>query len=82
MLEPTTCVDFTEQDLEMIESALQTQEKILSVQSRASGSNAAKLRLIELRAVLRRVRSKNGKTPQTPCRKVTGLGGFARALFG
>ena len=82
MLDPKTCIDFSNHDLELIESALQTQEKILAVQSRASGRNSAKLRLIELQAVLRRVRSKNGKTQQTPCRRVGGLTGFARALFG
>jgi hypothetical protein len=82
MIDQKTCVDFSQNDLELIESALQTQEKILSVQSRASGSNTAKLRLIELRAVLRVVRNKTGKVQQTPCRRVGGITGFARALFG
>lgn len=80
MLEQKNCVDFSEHDLELIESALQTQEKILTVQSRAGGNNAAKVRLNELKTVLRRVRRKNGTTPQPTCRS-GGWGGFARALF-
>jgi hypothetical protein len=48
-------VDLTKQDLELIEAALQTQEKILSVQSRA-GSNAARTRLNDLKGLMRRLR--------------------------
>ena len=46
MLDDTYAVDLTKQDLELIEAALQTQEKILSVQSRAGGS-AARARLLK-----------------------------------
>ena len=82
MLETKNCVEFSEHDLDLIESALHTQEKILAVQSRASGNNTAKVRLNELKSVLRRVRRKNAKATQAPCRSGGGLGGFARALFG
>lgn len=82
MFDSKACTDFNEHDLDLIESALHTQEKILAVQSRASGNNTAKLRLNELKSVLRRVRRRNGITAETPCRATGGLGGFARALFG
>lgn len=55
MLDETHNVDLTLQDLELIEAALQTQEKILSVQSRA-GSSAARTRLNDLKGLMRRLR--------------------------
>ena len=55
MLDDTYAVDLTKQDLELIEAALQTQEKILSVQSRAGG-NAARARLNDLKGLMRRLR--------------------------
>ncbi len=48
-------VDLTAHDLELIETALQTQEKILSVQSRAGGS-AARTRLNDVKGLMRRLR--------------------------
>ena len=55
MLDDTHTVDLTKQDLELIEAALQTQEKILSVQRRAGGS-AARTRLNDLKGLMRRLR--------------------------
>lgn len=55
MLDDTHSVDLTKHDLEMIEAALQTQEKILSVQSRAGGS-AARARLNDVKGLMRRLR--------------------------
>ena len=55
MLDETHSVDLTLQDLELIEAALQTQEKILSVQSRAGG-DAARTRLNDLKGLMRRLR--------------------------
>ena len=76
MLDDTYTVDLTKQDLELIEAALQTQEKILSVQSRAGGS-AARARLNDLKGLMRRLRRQspvpNGETPS--------WGQTARSLF-
>ena len=58
MPDDTQSVDLTKQDLEMIEIALQTQEKILSVQSRAGGS-AERVRLNEIKGLMRRLRRQN-----------------------
>jgi hypothetical protein len=55
MLDDVQKVDLTRQDLEMIEGALATQEKILAVQSRAGG-RAARNRLNELKGLMRRLR--------------------------
>ncbi|WP_223423008.1 hypothetical protein [Tateyamaria pelophila] len=55
MTDDTHNVDLTKQDLEMIETALQTQEKILSVQSRAGGG-AERARLNDLKGLMRRLR--------------------------
>ena len=52
-------LEFSDHDLEVIEEALFTQEKILSVQSRAGG-NMAKTRLNELQGLLRRMRRQRG----------------------
>ena len=67
MLDDTYAVDLTTQALELIEAALQTQEKILSVQSRAGG-NAARARLNDLKGLMRRLRRQTpaptgGETP-------------------
>ena len=62
MLDDTYSVDLTKQDLELIEAALQTQEKILSVQSRAGGM-AARTRLNDLKGLMRRLRRQNPTTP-------------------
>jgi hypothetical protein len=76
MLDQYKDVEFSGHDLEVIEEALFTQEKILSVQSRAGG-NAAKVRLNELQGLLRRVRSQRGGQAKQP----TGIRAmFARVL--
>lgn len=49
-------VDLTQQELDVIEAALHTQEKILSMQSRASGDTTAASRLSELKSTLRKLR--------------------------
>ncbi|MEO0390643.1 MAG: hypothetical protein AAF218_06840 [Pseudomonadota bacterium] len=62
MLDAHHSVDLTAEELELIETALQTQEKILSVQSRAGGTLATS-RLDRLRALSRRL---GGYSPRTP----------------
>lgn len=70
-------VDLTPQEIAVIESALHTQEKILSMQSRANGDGQATSRLHELKSTLRNLRrqNRNGQKPST-------LGSMARSLFG
>ena len=59
MLDQNQDIEFSDHDLEVIEEALFTQEKILSVQSRAGG-NGAKTRLSELQGLLQRMRRQRG----------------------
>lgn len=76
MMKDKHSVDLTPQELDVIQSALQTQEKILSVQSRASGDGKVATRLGELKSVLRSLRRQSPKTrPQ-------GWFSMARTLFG
>lgn len=78
MLENAHNLDLSARDLKLIQDALYTQEKILSVQSRAGG-NAAKMRLNEVKELMRRV-GRNTSTPKaTECKSWMGL---TRALFG
>lgn len=58
-------VDLSKQDLEMIEAALQTHEKILSVQSRA-GEGTARARLNDLKGLMRRLRRQT-PAPNASC---------------
>ncbi len=55
MLEDVQKIELTRNDLDLIESALATQEKILAVQSRAGGRNA-RARLNDLKSLMRRLR--------------------------
>lgn len=55
MLDDVQKVDLTRQDLEIIEAALATQEKILAVQSRAGG-RSARTRLNDVKGLMRRMR--------------------------
>lgn len=71
------CLDLTKQDLELIETALQTQEKILSVQSRAGGG-AARAQLNDLKGLMRRLRRQT-PVPHAGCPK--NWGQAARQLF-
>ena len=77
MLDDTYAVDLTKQDLELIEAALQTQEKILSVQSRAGGS-AARARLNDLKGLMRRLRR---QTPAPSGAAASSWSQTARSLF-
>ena len=77
MPDDTHNVDLTKQDLELIEIALQTQEKILSVQSRAGGG-AERARLNDLKGLMRRLRR---LTPTHNAGYVTSWGQTARQLF-
>ncbi|WP_299687724.1 hypothetical protein [uncultured Tateyamaria sp.] len=77
MLDDTYAVDLTKQDLELIEAALQTQEKILSVQSRAGGS-AARARLNDLKGLMRRLRR---QTPAPAGAETPSWSQTARSLF-
>lgn len=52
----THSVDLTPQELQLIEAALQTQEKILTVQSRAGQDVTTERRLGDLRSALRNLR--------------------------
>lgn len=70
-------VDLTPQDIAVIESALHTQEKILAMQSRASGDVNATSRLSELKSTLRALRK------QTPNgNRQSSWSAMARTLFG
>lgn len=78
MFGDTRSVDLTAQQIEVIEAALHTQEKILSVQSRAGADMATRARLNELKSVLKTLRRQTPATCTQPwhwtCR--------ARSLFG
>ncbi|WP_299623242.1 hypothetical protein [uncultured Tateyamaria sp.] len=77
MRDETHSVDLTQQDLDLIETALQTQEKILSVQSRAGGS-AARTRLNNLKGLMRRLRR---QTPMAGAPVASSWSQAARQLF-
>ena len=55
MLENLNRLDLTAKDIELIEAALHTQKKILSVQSQAGGTGAGH-KLTELKHLMTRVR--------------------------
>ncbi len=73
-----TSVDLSQQELGVIEAALRTQEKILSVQSRANGDATARARLNELQAVLRTLDRHLDVPAPEQCQ---GWSGMARAFF-
>ena len=77
MRDDTHNVDLTTQDIELIEAALQTQEKILSVQSRAGGESA-RTRLNALKGLMRRLRR---QTPGPQTMPGTSWGQAARQFF-
>lgn len=77
-----TSIDLSQQELGVIEAALRTQEKILSVQSRANGDATAQARLSELRAVLKTLDPHLVMPPQAPAQSEgQGWGSMARAFF-
>lgn len=75
MIEKQT-LDLTPHEISVIQSALHTQEKILSVQSRASGDGTVATRLSELKGVLKTLRR------HAPEQQSGGFRSFTRALFG
>ncbi len=77
MLDDTTTVDLTRHDIEIIEQALQTQEKILSVQSRAGG-DTARVRLNDLKGLIRRL---DRQMPAANAQGCNSWSQVARALF-
>lgn len=58
MLDDKTKLDLSPQEFELISQALQTQEKIWKVESRA-GTNNARTRLAELKGLMRRLNRSN-----------------------
>ncbi len=80
MTQETTSVALTPQELQVIQAALHTQEKILTVQNRAGIDRAVARRLDDLKSVLRNVKR------QTPSRTTaqsqpTTWSQMARTLF-
>ena len=63
MLEDVQKIDLTRRDIELIEAALATQEKILAVQSRAGG-RSARARLNDLKSLMRRFRRQVPDAPE------------------
>ncbi|WP_298919857.1 hypothetical protein [uncultured Roseobacter sp.] len=77
MLDNSQNLDLTAKDIEMIESALQTQKKILSVQSQAGGSGARR-KLTDLKHLIKRI---NRSARTTPTEPVQSWSWFVRSLF-
>ena len=78
MTNDTHSVDLTHQELQLIEAALETQEKILSVQSRAGQDMSARRRLDDLKSVLRNLKRQKPSV-SVPEQSWTQM---ARTLFG
>ncbi len=72
-------VDLTREQIGVIEAALRTQEKILSVQSRADADGTVRARLAQLQQVLRTLDLQSGIPPRSECQ---GWGSMARGIFG
>ena len=79
MMNDKMSVDLTRQELGVIEAALRTQEKILSVQSRADEESPARARLDELKQVLRTLERQSVLPPQGQSQ---GWGIMTRGFFG
>lgn len=77
MIDDVQKIDLSRHDLDMIESALHTQEKILTVQSRAGG-NDARARLNNIKGLMRRLRRQSTDTADAPKRSWSFM---ARSLF-
>ena len=60
-------LELTAQDIALIEAALHTQKKILSVQSQAGGTGAHK-KLVDLKQLIGRVGRAGAKTAPQPAR--------------
>lgn len=77
MLDNMNRLDLTAKDIELIEAALHTQKKILSVQSEAGGTGARQ-KLSDLKHLIKRV----GKSrPNSAAQPSTGFFAAARNLF-
>lgn len=77
MLDNLNTLDLTDKDIALIEAALHTQKKILSVQSEAGGSGANK-KLSELKHLMKRI-SRN--TARQTDAEPQGWAHYARSLF-
>lgn len=77
MLDNLHNLDLTAKDIELIESALHTQKKILSVQSEAGGSGARK-RLTNLKHLMKRIDRSMTRASTPPAQS---WASFARTLF-
>ncbi|MBW4707544.1 hypothetical protein KX928_07075 [Roseobacter sp. YSTF-M11] len=77
MLDDTHNLDLTAKDIELIEAALQTQKKILSVQSQAGGSGARR-KLTDLKHLIKRI---NRSSRREPDQQPMAWGWFLRSLF-
>ena len=77
MLDNLHNLDLSSQDIEIIESALHTQKKILAVQSEAGGSGANK-KLVDLKRLLKRINRNTTQKAQAPSQSWSL---FARTLF-
>ncbi|WP_298843376.1 hypothetical protein [uncultured Roseobacter sp.] len=76
MLENLRNIDLTAKDIELIESALHTQKKILSVQSQAGGRGARK-KLTDLKHLMKRLNRATPVCDEPP----VGFFQTARAFF-
>ena len=79
MLNNKLSVNLTNDEISVIESALRTQEKILSMQSRADGDGTARDRLSALQQVLRTLEMQSAIPPQS---QGAGWSSVARSIFG
>lgn len=79
MMKDKLSVDLTRQELDVIDAALRTQEKILSVQSRADDDSPARARLDELKQVIRTLERQSVLPPQG---QGQGWGIMTRGFFG
>ncbi|WP_187429258.1 hypothetical protein ROLI_029350 [Roseobacter fucihabitans] len=77
MLNNLHSLDLTADDIEMIESALHTQKKILAVQSEAGGSGAQK-RLTDLQHLMKRI---NRNAKRKPAAQMQSWSHFFRMFF-
>lgn len=76
MLESANKLELTAKDLELIEAALHTQKKILSMQSKAGGTGSRE-KLSDLRHLMNRI----GRTKASKSEPVS-LSLLARMIFG
>ncbi len=77
MMTESKSLDLTHKDLDLIEAALHTQQKILSVQSAAGGAGA-KESLTDIKHLIKRLRNQTEITGTAPQQS---WGDVARSLF-